>query len=154
MNRLERAFGTWAIPLALIFTLAGCGKTEPPPPPAAPATKADPAAECGKTAAGWFKAAYGEGSKALADGRTIKASHQAHYNSKRKQCLVRLSADTAAQDPRPAIGNVSVHVMSDKPVMIASIVHVRDKLTYCVVEGKKCQSVQEWEATAAPLMKE
>ena len=141
----------------LMFALAACGKTEPPPPPAAsapPAAKADPAADCAKTAAAWFKAAYVEGSKTLDDGRVIKAAYQAHYNAKRKQCLLRLTADTAAKDKRPAVANVSVHLMGDKKAMLASVVQVRDKLSYCVVEGKKCQSVQEWDTLTVPWMKE
>lgn len=147
----------FSLAIPFVLAMAACGKTEPPLPPAAsapPATKVYPAAECTKTAAAWFKAAYGEGSKTLADGRVIKASHQPHYNEKRKQCLVRLTADTLAPDKRAPLANVSVHVMGDKPAMIASVVHVREKLTYCVVEGKKCQNVQEWETAAASLMKE
>jgi hypothetical protein len=157
MNTKEQVFGTWAIPLALIFALAACSKTEPPPLPAAsapPAAKPDPAAECAKAATAWFKGAYGEGSKTLDDGRTTKAGHQARYNAKRKQCLVRLTADTAAKDPRPAVTNVSLRALGDKNAMLASVVHVRDKLTYCVVEGKKCQTLQEWDALTAPLMTE
>lgn len=143
------------ISVTLVLGLAACGKTEasPPPPPNAAATP-DFAAECTRTAAAWFKGAYGEGSKTLDDGRVTKATHQAHYNAKRKQCLARLTADTAAKDPRPAIATASVWAMGAKPSVIASLVHVRDKLTHCTVDGKKCQSKQEWEAAAGPLMKE
>jgi hypothetical protein len=146
-----------AIIVVVALIIAACGKTEPPPPPAAPAppaAKADPAAECAKAAAAWFKGAYGEGSKTLDDGRVTQASHQAHYNAKRKQCLLRLTADTAAKDKRPAVANVSVHLMGDKKAMLAAVVRVRDKMTYCVVEGKKCQSAQEWDELTAPWMKE
>jgi hypothetical protein len=139
----------------LILSLAACGKSEAPPPPA-PKAAATPdfAAECTKTAAAWFKGAYGEGTKTLDDGRVTQASHQAHYNTQRKQCLARLTADTAAKDERPAIATVSVWATGAKPSVIASVVLVRDKLTHCTVEGKKCQSKQEWEAAAGPLMKE
>lgn len=143
------------ISVTLVLGLAACGKTEasPPPPPNAAATP-DFAAECTRTAAAWFKGAYGEGSKTLDDGRVTQASHRAHYNAKRKQCLARLTADTAAKDKRPAIANVSVWAMGAKPSVIAAAVRVGDKLSYCKVEGKKCQSVQEWDAAVAPLMKE
>jgi hypothetical protein len=139
----------------LILSLAACGKSEAPPPPA-PKAAATPdfAAECTTTAAAWFKGAYGEGTKTLDDGRVTQASHQAHYNTQRKQCLARLTADTAAKDERPAIATVSVWTTGAKPSVIASVVLVRDKLTHCTVEGKKCQSKQEWEAAAGPLMKE
>lgn len=70
-------------------------------------------------------------------------------SASRAQCV-----DPAAKDRRPAVANVSVWAMGNKAAMIASAVHVRDKLTYCVVEVKKCQTAQEWEAAAAPLMKE
>ena len=141
--------------LALTLLLTACGKSEVPPPPAQKATAApDFAAECTKTAVAWFKGAYGEGSKTLDDGRVTQASHQAHYNTQRKQCLARLTADTAAKDPRPAIATVSLWAMGDKPSVIASVVHVREKMTYCVIDGNKCQTLPEWEAAVAPLMKE
>lgn len=148
---------SWASVVVVALTINACGKTEPPPPPAAPAppaAKADPAAECTTAAAAWFKGAYGEGSKTLDDGRVVKAAYQAHYNAKRKQCLLRLTADTAAKDKRPAVANASVHVMGDKKAMLASVVRVRDKMTYCVVEGKKCQSAQEWDTLTVPWTKE
>jgi hypothetical protein len=140
--------------LAVALLLTACGKSEAPPPAPKAAAAPDPAAECTKTAAAWFKGAYGEGSKPLDDGRVTQASHQAHYNTQRKQCLARLTADTAAKDERPAVATVSVWATGAKPSVIASVVLVRDKLTHCTVEGKKCQSKQEWEAAAGPLMKE
>lgn len=111
---------------------------------------------CEAKAKTWFAGTYGTGTKTFEDGRTSKTSYQAHYNAKRKQCLVRLIADTAAKDPRPAVANVSLRALGDKNenAMLASVVHVRDKLTYCVVEGKKCQTLQEWDALTAPLMTE
>lgn len=109
---------------------------------------------CEAKAKAWFAGTYGTGTKTHEDGRTTKASYQARYNTKRKQCLVRLTADAAAKDPRPAVANVSVQALGDKNAMLASVVHVRGKLTYCVVEGKKCQTLQEWDALTAPWMTE
>lgn len=136
--------------LALVVT--ACSKTEAPPPPAV--TKVDQQADCVRSAEAWFKAAYGEGSKALADGRTTKASYLAHFNAQRRECLVQLKADTTARDKQPAVSAVSIRAMGDKAAMIASVVHVRDTLAYCVVAGKKCTTLPEWETAAAPLMKE
>jgi hypothetical protein len=109
---------------------------------------------CEAKAKAWFAGTHGTGTKTFEDGRTSKTTYQARYNAKRKQCLVRLTTDTAAKDPRPAVANVSVRALGDKNAMLASVVHVRGKLTYCVVEGKKCQTLQEWDALTAPLMTE
>jgi hypothetical protein len=146
---------TITISVIMAFVLAACGKSDAPPVPAAQsAAQPDLAAECSKTAAAWFRGAYGEGSKTLEDGRVTQASHQAHYNTERRQCLVRLSADTSAQGDRAAISIVSVHAVGDESVMPGSVVHVGDKLTHCVLEGKTCHSAQEWESLAAPLLRE
>jgi hypothetical protein len=148
-------FRAGVILVALSLLLAACGKTEAPPVPAAQsAARPDLAAECSKTAAAWFKGAYGEGNKTLSDGRTTRASQQAYYNAERKQCVARLTADTSAQDNRAAITAVSVYAMGDKSEVLASVVRVGDRLAYCVVEDKTCQTAQEWESLAAPLMKE
>lgn len=67
---------------------------------------------------------------------------------------MRLTVDTAAKDEHPAVANLSVGAVGVRFESLASVIHVRDKLTYCVVEGKKCQSLHEWDAAAGPLMKE
>jgi hypothetical protein len=80
---------------------------------------------CEAKAKAWFAGTHGTGTKTFEDGRTSKTSYQARYNAKRKQCLVRLTTDTAAKDPRPAVANVSVRALGDKNAMLASVVHVR-----------------------------
>jgi len=115
----------------------------------------DAPAACAAQAKAWFKDAYGDGKKALKNGRTVQASYVAHYNVRRKQCLVRVTSDTPAQDKSPAVSNVSVREIDTKErKSLVSIVRVGGAMKYCVVEGKKCSAEQDWEKLAAPLMKE
>jgi thymidine kinase len=126
-------------------------------PALAPAadTGKDMGAACAERAKAWFKEVHGDGRKTLKDGRAVKVGYEAHYNGKRKQCLVRETSDTPAQGKRPAVSNVTVREIDTKDrYSVASLVRVGGKMKYCVVERKKCQSEQDWEKLAAPLMKE
>lgn len=120
------------------------------------AQAADGAAKsCEAKAKSWFKATHGDGKKTLKEGRTVQVSHEAHYNVKRKQCLVRAVSDTPAQGTSPALSNITVREMDSKErKSLASLVRIGGQMKYCVVEGKKCQTEQEWEKLTTPLMKE
>ena len=115
----------------------------------------DAPAACATQAKAWFKEANGDGKKTLKEGRTVEVSHEAHYNAKRKQCLVRAVSDTPAHGQSPALSNITVREIDSKEKKsLASLVRVGGTMKYCVVEGKKCSAEQDWEKLAAPLMKE
>jgi hypothetical protein len=121
-----------------------------------PVQAADATAKsCEAKSKAWFKATHGDGKKTLKEGRTVQVSHEAHYNAKRKQCLVRAVSDTPAQGTSPALSNITVReIDSIEKKSLASLLRVGGQMKYCVVEGKKCQTTQEWETASAPLMKE
>ena len=112
-------------------------------------------AECDAAAKVWFSSNYADGKKVLKSGRSVGASHQVHFNAKRKLCLVRVESNIPAHDKSPALANVAIHNLNaPNQKIIASLIRVRDKATHCVVEGKKCQSAEEWNKLTAPLMQD
>lgn len=142
----------------LLLALGAAAGAADKPAPAKPATAMPApasAAECDKAAKAWFAKAYANGKQALKSGRTVQASYRAHYNAGRKQCLARVENDTPAQGKSPAVANISIHdVGADNQKILASLIRVREKTPHCVVEDKKCQSAEEWDKLAAPMMQQ
>lgn len=121
------------------------------------ATAAETSAKtCEATAVSWFKSAHGDGKRVLKNGRTVQTSKkEAHYNAKRKQCLVRTVSDTPAKGDSPELYNTSIFALEAKETKIlGSFVRVGGQVKHCLVDGKKCQTEQEWDVATAPLMKE
>ncbi len=112
-------------------------------------------AACTNVADVWFKGKFGKGTSTLKNGRATQASFRAHYNAKLKLCLTRLEIQIAASGKSPAIDNITLYEGDPKAKKSRGAVsRVGEKITHCVLDGKKCATAKEWEALAAPLLKE
>lgn len=123
---------------------------------AAPAKPiAETQASCAQQAKVWFEATYGNGAQRPADARPSKSTYRAHYSAKLKLCLTRLENQVAASGKSPAIDSVTLYEGDPKAKKSRGAVYrVGDKVTHCLVDGKKCASVEEWESLVRPLLKE
>ncbi len=110
---------------------------------------------CTQLAKTWFAAEYGQGAKKPAPARQSKSTYRAQYNTTLKSCLIRLESNIAASGKSPAIFNVTLYEGDPKSKKSrGEVFRIGDKVTHCLVDGKKCASIEEWESLVKPLLKE
>ncbi len=121
---------------------------------AQPAKGAGGEAACATQAKAWFQKEHGTESKAFEDGRARKSAYRSHYSAKLKQCLVLDEMTVTRANGTTALSGRSLFTLEgDRRASLGRVVGPQKPLT-CEMQGKRCESVEEWDKLAAVLMKE
>lgn len=159
--RIARKVCWWLVPplLACLHPAMAADKSAPASsaPVDSAAMKPSPAnaADCDQAAKAWFAKTYANGTLALKSGRTVKSSLSAHFSAKRGECLVRTEFESPADGKAPAVAGITLYKGHPaNKASVGSVVRSGGKVVHCDFEKQPCKSVEEWQAKAAPRMKE